>query len=171
MSRIIQTLDSLPAPVHGGGRSAFALVANAMHIITSLMLLLLASFFVGCDIRHPDFSTKIAGDYHIHRTSAHQIMIAPRSWSDETPVIPTKVVECDFDSRYIIARQQELQRRNLNPSDTYMEPAPGKFHYWILDVRHPRVYGPLTPDEFAAQRKELGVPESLVLKDVYSFRR
>jgi hypothetical protein len=145
--------------------------AKSVRAITKLSLLLSAGALVGCDIRHPDFSTQIAGDYYIHRTSAHQIIIAPRSGSDETPVIPTKVVECDFDSRFIIARQQELQRRNLNAQDIYMEPAPGKFHYWILDVHAPTVYGPFTLEEFTGQRKILGVPDHLVLKDVYSFRK
>jgi hypothetical protein len=144
-----------------------------MRTTTSLLLLVCVT---GCDMAigpgHADFSTKIAGDYHIHRTSAHQIMIAPSGWSDETPVIPAKVVECDFDSRFIIARQQELQGRSPNdPKDTYMEPAPDKYHYWILDVKVPKVYGPFTREQFGAQRKTLGVPESLSLKDVYSFRR
>jgi hypothetical protein len=142
-----------------------------VRAITKLSLLLSALAFMGCDIRHPDFSTKIAGDYHIHRTSTHQIIIAPRSWSDETLVIPTKVVECDFDSRFIIARQQELRRRNLNPQDTYMEPAPGKFHYWILDVHVPKVYGPFTLEEFTVQRNTLGVSDRLILKDVCRFKR
>lgn len=143
-----------------------------MRTFTSLLLLVLLT---GCDMAvgpgHADFSKKIAGEYHIHRTSAHQIMIAPDSWSDETPIIPTKVVECDFDSRFIIARQQELQRRSpADPQDTYMEPARGKYHYWILDAKTPKAYGPLTLEQFMSQRKTLGVPEKLTLKDVYTFK-
>jgi len=61
-----------------------------------------------------DFSTKIAGEYYIHRTSAHQIMIALRAPGDDIPVIPAKVVQCDFDWDFIIARQQELRRRYPN---------------------------------------------------------
>jgi hypothetical protein len=120
-----------------------------------------------------DFSAKLAGDYYIHRTSPNQINISPNSYDPtDTPIIPPKVVECDFNSRFIIARQQELQRRNPNKTnDHFMVPAPGKFHYWILDVNAPKAYGPLTLQEFTAQRKSLGVPESLSLKDVYSFKK
>jgi hypothetical protein len=153
-----------------GGEKDFG--SSNMRIITALPLVILLA---GCDIAvlpgQGDFSKKIAGEYYIHRTSAHQIMIAPLGWSDETPIIPTKVVECDFDSRFVIARQQELQRRSPNdPKDTYAEPALGKFHYWILDAMAPKVYGPFTEEEFTSQRTTLGVPESLILKDVYTFR-
>lgn len=140
-----------------------------------LKLLLPLVLLTGCDMAVgpglADFSRKIAGDYCIYRTSAHQIMIAPESGSDETLMIPTKVVECDFDSRFIIARRQELQRRSPNdPNDTYMEPVPGKYDYWILDAKTPKVYGPFTLEQFTLRRQSLGVPEKLILKDVCAFR-
>jgi hypothetical protein len=98
-------------------------------------------------------------------------MIAPDTWDYRTPIIPTKIVECDFDSTFVIARQQELRRRSpADPGDQYMEPTPGKYHYWILDVRLPQVYGPLNSGEFAEQRERLKVPTQLTLKDVYLFR-
>jgi uncharacterized protein DUF3997 len=119
-----------------------------------------------------DFSVKIARNYYIHRTSAHQIMIAPEGWNDSIPTIPTKVIECDTDKRFIIAKRQGLKRRSPgNPNDTYEEPDPKVFDYWILDTAVPKVYGPLKVEEFNAKRKELSVPAALSLKDVYTFRR
>ncbi len=117
-----------------------------------------------------DFVAHIAGDYSILRSSAHQIQIASNSRIDSTPIIPTKVIECDTDGRFVIAKRQGLKRRSPNnPDDTYEEPDPQVFDYWILDTRTPRVYGPLTFEQFTAKKKELALSPSLRLKDVYSF--
>ena len=98
-------------------------------------------------------------------------MIAPEAWNDSIPTIPTKVIECDADKRFIIAKRQGLKRRSPNnPNDTYEEPDTRVVDYWILDTSAPKVFGPLTLNEFNDQRKVLAVPSSLVLKDVYSFR-
>jgi hypothetical protein len=118
-----------------------------------------------------DFSTKIAGGYYIHRTSSEQIIIAPESWNDSIPTIPTMVIECNTDKRFIIAKRQGLMRRSPgNPNDTYEVPDPKIIDYWILDTTLPKVFGPLTLNEFVEKRKELGVQRSLSLKDVYTFR-
>ena len=118
-----------------------------------------------------DSSAKIAGDYYIHRTSSHQIMIAPETWNDSVPTIPTKVIECATDKRFIIAKRQGLKRRNpSDPNDTYEEPDPKVTDYWILDTAVPKVFGPFTLNQFEDKRKTLGVPSKLTLKDVYSFK-
>lgn len=76
-----------------------------------------------------------------------------------------------WDDRFVLARQQELKPRSPNdPNDTYMEPAPGKFHYWILDTSIPATHGPLTQTAFDAEKKRLQIPLGLMLKDVYEFR-
>lgn len=132
--------------------------------------------FVGCDPvafgpGTQDFVVRIAGDYSIHRTSAHQIQIAPTSWNDATPIIPTKVIECNTDGRFVIAKRQGLKRRSPDtPNDSYEEPDPRVFDFWILDTRTPKVYGSLTFEQFTAKKNELGIASSLRLKDVYSFR-
>lgn len=119
-----------------------------------------------------DFSTPLANGYFVHRSSAHQIMVAPRGWGASTPIIPTKVVELDHDSKWIIAKQQHLQRRSPNnPNDTYEQPVPGVFSYWILNTQTPQVWGPLTLDGFIAERKRLAVNSKLHLHDVYDYRR
>ncbi len=119
-----------------------------------------------------DFSAKLCGDYYVHRISAHQIQVSPMSWNRDTPIIPTKVVELGHNQRFIVAKQNHLKRRSPdNLQDTYMEPNPGVFSYWILDVSAPKAYGPMTEDEFWPQRKALGVPDVLTMKNVYSYRK
>jgi len=119
-----------------------------------------------------DFSVKLAGDYSLDRTSAHEITIAPEVWNDSIPTIPSKVIECATDGRFIIAKRQGLKRRNLNPKDTYKEPDPGVFDYWILDTNDPAsALGPLSKADFDAKRKGLKIADTLTMKDIYSFRR
>ena len=98
-------------------------------------------------------------------------MVAPQGWNDSTPIIPTKVIELDHDDAWVIAKQQHLRRRSPdNPNDTYEEPDPGVFGYWILRLDAPRVWGPYSLAEFEAKRTELEVPASLNLHDFYDFR-
>jgi hypothetical protein len=135
-------------------------------------------FSVGCSLKGvafgpdaQDFSAALPHAYFIHRTSAHQLMVAPQSWGQGTPIIPTKVVELDHDSTWVIAKQQHLQRRSPNnPQDTYELPTPGVFSYWVLRLDKPEVWGPLSSEEFEAKRKELVVPARLKLHDVYDYR-
>jgi hypothetical protein len=118
-----------------------------------------------------DFIVQIAGDYYIQRMSEYEIRIAPHLWNEFTPIIPINVIECNTDGRFVIAKRQGLKRRSPNnPNDTYEVPDPLVFDYWILDTGLPIVYGPLTLEQFAAKRKELGIAPSLRLEDIYSFR-
>ena len=141
-----------------------------------LLILLLTLVWVGC---RPiafgpglqDFSASLPHGYFIHRTSAHQIFIAPQSWSDDTPIIPPKVVQLDRDEHFLIAKQQLLERRSPNnPNDTYEQPKPNAFQYWILEFQNTQVFGPFTLEEFQSARQRLGVTTSLKLHDVYDYR-
>ena len=123
---------------------------------------------IGCG--GSDFTSELCGGYYVYETSTHQVHVSSSSWNSDTPRIPEKVVDLGHDDRFIIAKQNHLKRRNLRPSDTYMEPDPGVYSYWILDTSIPKVYGPLTEEEFKKTRRDLGVPVELEMKDVHSFR-
>jgi len=151
---------------------------NRRQIIGCLSASVAVLLVIGCDIPmiaigsgYADFSAKLVGNYSVYRTSAHQIMVTPESWDNSTPVIPTKVIECAIDRHFVLAKRQGLKRRSPNnPNDTYEEPDPSVFDYWVLDTSAPRVFGPMTQHEFDAKRQELGVVATIALKDVYSFR-
>jgi hypothetical protein len=145
-----------------------------IRIATAMTLVILLAGFGGFTVGPgaEDFSVQLCGDYYVHRTSVHQIKVSPMSWRDDTPIIPVKVVELGYDKRFIIAKQNHLKRRSPHdPLDTYMEPNVGVFSYWILDVIIPVAYGPLSQAEFDNKRKTIGVPHSLAMKDVYSYRK
>lgn len=112
-----------------------------------------------------DFEAKLCKDYHLYRTSASEVYVAPEGGDR---AIPAEVVELGYDQRFIIAKQSYLTHPPRN--NPYREPDPVVFNYWILDVTVPQTYGPLTEDNFRRKRKELGVPHDLTMKDVDSYR-
>jgi len=117
-----------------------------------------------------DFHTPLSGDYYLFRTSSHQIFIAPLEWQDDTPIIPEKVIELDHNQTWVIAKQQHLRDRSPDdPNDSYQEPDPGNFSYWILRTRSPEVWGPLSETEFSEMKLSLDVTSSLKLRDVYEY--
>src|SRR4051812_34472947 len=91
-----------------------------------------------------DFRVSGPIGYCIYRSSTHQISVIPCDGRrDDSPRIPAKVIECDFNDRFLIAKRGGLRRRNENiPNDTYEEPDPKVLDFWILDASVPKVYGP-----------------------------
>ena len=84
--------------------------SNRRQLIECLFAAVTVSLLVGCDFPsisigpgQADFSARLAGDYFVYRTSAHQIMVAPEIWNDKTPMIPTKVVDCALDRHFVFA--------------------------------------------------------------------
>ena len=148
-------------------------IIAATGIVGGVAILYLAFMFsnLGFGPGSEDFSVRLAGGYWLNRDSAHAIFISPQEWDSATPVIASKVIACAVDRNLILAKRQGLRRRDSStPNDTYEEPAPGVFDYWILDAKTPKVYGPMTLAQFNIKRKALGVPDTVTLKDVYSFQ-
>lgn len=123
-------------------------------------------FAAGCEIGFGpgvlDWSYDLPGGCYIWRASSHTIEIHGRI------EIPAKVVELDFDNRFLIAKQQHLTERS--PGDSYMIPDDGNFSWWIGDFKTGTTIGPLDESEFAEQRNALGVSADLVLHDVYDYK-
>ena len=147
-------------------------------LVRHALLLLTVIAFSGCDDidiaigpGHSDFSAPLIGGYSLYRASAHMVSITPGGYSDETPIIREKVLECALSDPYILAMRQGLKRRSPNdPNDTYEEPDPDVFDYWILDTSAPSVFGPFDLEGFRSKKRDLGIPESIILKPVNSFR-
>jgi len=158
-------------------------MSDKKHPRTLATALLLAALFAlplnGCKpaVIGPgpsDFFATLAGRYTLNRTSAHQVYISlGGALGDEVPKIPSKVVECAVHRDLILAKRQGLKRRSPNdPNDTYEEPDPAVFDYWILDTTGDgKVFGPLTIEQFGAKQRDLGIIELVALKDVYSYRK
>lgn len=135
---------------------------SGLFAILSLLLLPLSGCFWGLS----DFHAPMTGGYSLWRTSGLSIDITPDAgWGEGDPIIPTMVIECNHDSRFIVAKRQGI--KGQFPDD---EPDPSVIDYWILDTKTPEVHGPLTSDQFLEKKIQLGVSKDLELKDAYSFR-
>lgn len=134
-------------------------------VILIVMVMMTSCGFPG----RGDFSYPVAGKYMLYRNSAHMIFVAPmEGWNGKAPVIKEKVIEIAWNNKYIVAKKQDLTRRSSNNvKDSYMEPVPNKYSYWILDAEELKVFGPLSPEEMDKMKSSLGI--NLVLKDVYSY--
>ena len=138
-----------------------------------IMLIGFIAIVAGCDDfgfgpGPGDFEAKLCGNYYLERLSAHEVRISFIKQNIGSLIIPSKVVQVGHDQRFILAKQNQLKQ---NPHNRVMEPAPGVFSYWIVDVTTPKLYGPLTEMQFLKIRKELEVPNVIDLKNINSYRK
>ena len=165
----------VPMPERRSARLVIAVIAALIGVIAALMVTLALVFHsrwgLGPGIQ--DFNAVLLGPYTLNRTSAHQVYISWKGGLDPTlPGIPKKVLECCVHAPFILAKRQGMRLRSISTEDTYEIPDPAVLDYWILDTRgEGRVLGPLTLDEFLSKRREFGIPDSAVLRDVYTFRK
>lgn len=153
--------------------------SSNLGVATFAGAFLLLALFLGCKppMLGPgidDFSADLLDSYTLNRTSAHQVYIAWQGCVDDSlPRIPTKVLECAVHAPFILGKRQGLMRRsNYGPNDAYEIPDPNVLDYWILDTRKPgNAFGPMNFEDFVAKRKSLDIPESVTLRDVYTYRR
>ena len=143
-------------------------------MMKKMWVIALAGFILsGCGLGgFADFSAELCGGYILARNSSHDIWVVPKTgWTSPPPMIFPKVVEVGHDQCFIVVKRQELKQRNPDNPNEVLEPVPGVFDYWILDTTTPIAHGPFTLEEYTVKRTELGVPESIVLKDVYEYRK
>ena len=118
-----------------------------------------------------DYSIVLPGNYSVVRTSAHQVTLAPKisdsHWG--TDVIPTKVTEVTWDDNYILVKQLGLMN-DPNSSNGYQIPNSDDEHFWILEFKSGKVFGPLDEDNFVEKKNELGISESVKLKKIEDLK-
>jgi hypothetical protein len=112
---------------------------------------------------HLDYAYDLAGGYELSRTSAYQANIVPKDGYSPgvTPMIPANIAELAWDNRFILATQQPLKA----DADNFEKPIPGMTNFWILDTKKPEVLGPMNIEQFCEKRIQLGITNSLILKD------
>lgn len=121
-----------------------------------------------------DYDISLPGEYSVIRSSGHDITIRKQEaegyWGEE--LIPAKIVELNYNDKYILAKQLGLKRQYPNdPDRTYKIPDESKVSLWILQVDNGKVYGPLTEKEFVKKKIELNIPINMTLKNIDSFNR
>ncbi len=144
-------------------RMKFALWGTFFILIIFIFInfiLGLKSFGPGVSDNYVDI--KINDNYFVESSSAHEIHIINKNpiYIDGVVkglVVPGKVVELNWNKKYIIAKQQLL--KNGEPVEEYQ--------YWIIDISSNRVYESLTKEEFQQKQKELDI--NLKLKNLKKF--
>lgn len=111
---------------------------------------------------YTDFSYEFGNGYQLIQLSAHEVRIAVGSSFDEKLSIPPKVIACDYDAEFLIAKQQKLDGKG--------NPIGGEHQYWIIEASAKKRYGPFSEAEFSLERQRLGVPETMQLKNKDSLR-
>jgi hypothetical protein len=77
--------------------------------IESIAVVLLACCLTACGGRGiSDYSEKLSGDYYFHDAGGSQRMVAPKSWGDDTPIIPCTVRSYDWDDSFIVASRRQM---------------------------------------------------------------
>jgi hypothetical protein len=118
-----------------------------------------------------DFSADLGGGFTLWRPNSQGVTVLSYG---ATKDIPPRVDECATDrSRFILALRRD-------PKDSELEgPQPRvKEDFWLIDRVSPtwlifsevKLYGPMDKASFDGLKLKLGVPASLVLKDIYQFR-
>lgn len=135
-----------------------AVVALMAYVVIDIGRQLQKTGFMGPGLL--DYSAHLAGSYWLYRTSASMIVIASDGTTESTPRIEPKVVQCEVEGRYILAKR-------IDPAATTSH---DQGDYWILDSTSHKLAGPLDFDGFMSQRRQLGIRDEVKLRDVGEFR-
>lgn len=114
-------------------------------------------------------SVFLTNEYFLHKSSVHDVFVAPQTWDDLTPRIPPKVTHICVSGRFVLAVQQPL--RTDGNKRSYPSPHPADEAKWILDTRNREVFGPLTVGEFEKKLTECGIGREVSFKTVDEFMR
>lgn len=141
-------------------------------LIVLLPFLLMAYLFIGAQFHlfddfNPNPEIQLINGYTYDCTSSHMCRI----YHDGTPVVPEKVVELDYDDRYIIVKQYGMKPKYPNnPNNSYEIPNENEIYYRIIDTKEIVIFGPYDNlNEFKEKADELNI-SYLKFKDVKKFR-
>jgi hypothetical protein len=111
----------------------------------------------GCsrDEFHDVRDVNLPGGNKVISTSSDDIEIA--NFNDGfKPLVPEEVVGAGWNTNFIVAKQQLFKNRGAFPGDTFRIPDPGKFKYWIIDIKTSNTIGPMTEVEYQRELNSLG---------------
>jgi len=117
-----------------------------------------------------DYKIHLTSDYYIFRVNSGKIIVALRediggsmNYKNVFDDVKARIIsEVGYDENFIIAKQNKSQDLSEVDNDTY---------YWILDMKNECSYGPYNYDEFLEEKKELGVPDEIKLKNLNEYKK
>lgn len=126
------------------------------------ILALMTIVFTSCSGKpyYEKDSFKINDKFMIMKASLHVIVLTD---INQKILIPEKVSEIGFDSKYILIKQMGMKREN-----SYMIPDESQIYYWIINIPENKIHGPLDLSEYNELLKKENIP-NMQLKDVKEY--
>lgn len=94
--------------------------------------------------------------------------------NNNTVIINSHITKFSFDSIFIIAEQKPVdlilnkkydnKKMDFKKREEQFERSALR-HYWVINKKEVRTYGPYKKEEYLEKRKELKVPKELLLKE------
>lgn len=128
-----------------------------------ILVLLLVGFSACAGIA--DYQITLIRDYDVVRTSSESIFIAKRI--DETSHNASSIPVSKEGT--LTEDHPEYVTQVAHDYDRYILAKTDKDLYYILDTTTEEVYGELNLAEFTNKKKELGISESIILKDLSEY--
>lgn len=128
------------------------MIKNRIGLFYLIITLLVLSGCAGA----ADYDIDLSGNYSLLKGSAHDVKIQPKISADvwdanDSKIVPAEVIEIGWNDDYIIAKQLTNQKEH---------------NFWIIDVEKEQVIGPLNELDFIGKKKEYGINNDIVLKEV-----
>jgi len=118
-----------------------------------------------------EFIILLTRGYRLSKTSNDNIIVTPWTYYEDTPIIPSKVVEIAWNDNFVIAKRQKMRLWNRFSGDKIQIPIPDSYDYWIFNFteKQPLLLGPLNIEDFKNKQKKLGI--TLVLEKIENISK
>lgn len=130
------------------------------------IILFFTILLAGCtgDTDHSAYT--INDEYELINTSGNAFELFPKQDAVyATQYIPAKVTEIAWDDRYIIAKQIEEKSDPNNPEAAMTNKQ--SEHYWIIDVKHNKRFGPYNEKQFLEQKDAFKIKKQFQTVETY----
>ncbi|KFN02655.1 DUF3997 domain-containing protein [Bacillus clarus] len=130
------------------------------------IILFATILLTGCTGSTNHLAYTINDEYELINTSGNAFELFPTHDAVyATQYIPAKVTEIGWDDKYIIAKQVEEKSDPNNPEAAITNKK--NEHYWIIDVKHNKRFGPYNEKQFTEQKDAFKIKTSFQTVESY----
>ena len=130
--------------------------------------MLMAFLMFSCNNKYP---LKLGGKYILDIDGNSRFCVID---SQNTAIINSAIVELNYNSQFIIAKQKPADmilgnhpnsNINIETRENMMKES-SIHYYWIIDKATNVIYGPLSNSDYVKDRIKLDIPQNLELKQL-----
>ena len=129
---------------------------NLSNNVKFIFIISISLFLFQCN----NYNEKKLGNGYVYFIDNEFILSTNGNYGD----IPSKVINYNNNTKFIIASQQPLKHDPnvlLYDSEAIYNNGYDNVYYWIIIKKKDKVLGPMTKDEYMSARKKHNVPEKL----------